>query len=278
MSSRTPENLELQARPLPVELPDPLPRHWHSGDPFRTHFFNALSILFPLGERYFIDSVRQVRDRVDDEKLQHEVTGFIRQEGGHSQVHQEYNQRLRDLGYDVDRLEGKLKKRIDYIQTHFSPEKQLAGTIAFEHFTAMLADTLLREPEWLDGADPAMQTLWRWHSREETEHKSVAFDLYMHISGDRKMLRSVMRQITVLFLLDISRGMRHMLRRDGRFWDLPLWWRGMRFFWGRRGLFVRLIPSYREFYRHDFHPWQHDNRELLEDYPLQPTRSGGDTD
>jgi len=263
MSSRTPENLDLQARPLPVAIPDPLPRYWHSDDAVRTHFFNALSVLFPLGERYFIDSVRQVRDRVEDGKLRRELASFIRQEGGHSCVHEEYNQRLRDLGYDVDRLENRLAKRIKLIQTRLSPEQQLAGTIAFEHFTAMLADALLREPEWLHGADPAMQSLWRWHSREEIEHKSVAFDLYMHICGDRRMLRMVMRHITVLFLLDIARGMRHMRRRDGRFRDLSLWWRSMRFLWGRRGFFVRLLPSYRAFFHRDFHPWQHDNRELL---------------
>ncbi|MEB3733038.1 metal-dependent hydrolase [Halopseudomonas pachastrellae] len=52
MSVLTPENLTIQPRRIDFGLPDPLPRHWLGGDPFKTHFFNAMSLLFPDGERF----------------------------------------------------------------------------------------------------------------------------------------------------------------------------------------------------------------------------------
>jgi predicted metal-dependent hydrolase len=37
---------------------DQAPRFWFGGDPFRTRMFDALSLTFPDGERYFIEYVR----------------------------------------------------------------------------------------------------------------------------------------------------------------------------------------------------------------------------
>ena len=41
-----------------------VPRHWVDSDPFMTHMFNALSALFPDGERFFVASVRAVREQI----------------------------------------------------------------------------------------------------------------------------------------------------------------------------------------------------------------------
>ena len=266
ITTKTPQALQIQPRRLDLSLPDPLPRHWHSGDPFKTHFFNAMSVLFPDGERYFIDSVRLFRAQIHDADLQQQIRGFIGQEGHHSREHLGYSQRLRDLGYDIDALESRVKKRIRFVQRNFSAERQLAGTVAMEHFTAIMADLLLREPQWVDGAIEPMQTLWRWHAVEETEHKAVAFDVYMQVCGDRRMLKRAMRQSTFFFLKDVTQGMWHMLRTDGKLSDLPMIWRGMRWLWGRNGFFRKLIGVYRDYYQDDFHPWQHDNRDLLDQY------------
>lgn len=268
MTSLTPADLKIVPRRMDFALPEPLPRHWHSNDPFKTHFFNAMSVLFPDGERYFIDSVRLFRDRVSDPALQEQIRGFIGQEGHHSREHVEYNNRLRALGYDIDRLELPVKKRIRFVQKQFTPERQLAGTVAMEHFTAILADALLREPHWIDGAIPEMRQIWRWHALEETEHKAVAFDVYMQVCGDRDLLRKAMRQATFFFLKDVTIGTWHMLRRDGCA-SFSTWARGMRWLWGRDGFFTRLIPVYRDFYKDGFHPWQHDNAELMQSHAAE---------
>ena len=104
MTAVTPDDLTISPRRIEFELPDPLPWYWHGGDPFKTHFFNAMSLLFPDGERFFIDSVRYFRDRVKDPRQQQLIKGFIGQEGHHSREHIEYNRRLEAQGYDVTAL------------------------------------------------------------------------------------------------------------------------------------------------------------------------------
>lgn len=262
MKTLTPSDLQIRPRRLDLKLPDPLPRHWLAGDPFKTHFFNSMSVLFPDGERFFIDSVRLFRDQIQDPTLKEHIRGFIGQEGHHSREHLEYSQRLRDLGYDVDWMEARVQRRIRFVQKNFSPERQLAGTVAMEHFTAIMADAVLRNPQWMAGAIPEMQTLWRWHALEETEHKSVAFDVYMQVCGDRKLLRRAMRQSTFFFLKDVTQGMWHMLRRDGQL-NAKVMIGGMRWLWGREGFFRLLLRDYRDYYNDDFHPWQHDNQDML---------------
>ena len=57
---------------------DGLPKYWYAQSPSLTHFFNALSAVFPDGERYFIDSVRAFEDVVSDPELAAKVRAFTR--------------------------------------------------------------------------------------------------------------------------------------------------------------------------------------------------------
>ena len=49
---------ELVVRRLLIDLETPVRRHWCGGDAFRTAFFNALSMSFPVGEQSIIDAVK----------------------------------------------------------------------------------------------------------------------------------------------------------------------------------------------------------------------------
>lgn len=262
MQSPAPDNLDIRPRRLDVAVPDPLPRWWLGSDPFRTHFFNAMSVLFPDGEQFFIDSVRHYRDQITDPELQQQIRGFIGQEAHHSREHVDYNNRLRQLGYDIGALERPVKRRIRYVNKHFSPARRLAATVAMEHFTAIMADAVLRDPSWLADASPEMRRLWRWHALEETEHKAVAFDVYMQVCGDRQLLRKAMRLSTFFFLRDVTVGTLNMLRTDGQL-SVRAWWRGMLWLWGKGGFLRHLLGVYRDFFRNDFHPWKHDNSALM---------------
>ena len=53
----------LAVRRLLIDLESDVPRHWCGGDPFRTAFFDALSMSFPVGEQFFIDAVRNGHSR-----------------------------------------------------------------------------------------------------------------------------------------------------------------------------------------------------------------------
>ncbi|MCA3228593.1 MAG: metal-dependent hydrolase, partial [Burkholderiales bacterium] len=163
------------ARQPQVRLAEPLAGHWHGGDAFRTHLFNALSLMFPQGERSFIDTVREFLPHLAAEPhLRAQVLGFIGQEGTHARVHRGYNERLAELGF-VDRLQARLERRIRLTRRWLRPLDRLAITVAYEHYTAVLAGNLLANPAVLRGAHPQLALLWGWHA--------VAFDVYRRCGG-----------------------------------------------------------------------------------------------
>ena len=81
--SHTPGYVDIKPRNREHEIAESLGRDWFAGHPFKTAWFNAMSITFPLGEKFFIDSVRYYADQIEDPKLQAEIRNFCGQEGFH---------------------------------------------------------------------------------------------------------------------------------------------------------------------------------------------------
>jgi predicted metal-dependent hydrolase len=158
-------------------------RHWFHGEALPTHIANGLNLLFPLGERFFIRSVKRYMDRIDDPELVSRVRAFFGQEARHGLEHEAAFEILEKQGFEIQKFlawyedvaYGKLEPNV--------PESlRLSVTVALEHFTASLAEHVLTSPI-LDGADPAMRDLLKWHACEEIEHKSVAFDVFEKVDG-----------------------------------------------------------------------------------------------
>lgn len=63
----------IKVRQMDIEFPDEIPRYWADNNPVLTALLAALSVSFPPGERYFIDSVRHYKDQVKDPELQHRI-------------------------------------------------------------------------------------------------------------------------------------------------------------------------------------------------------------
>ncbi|MBC9249737.1 metal-dependent hydrolase [Pseudomonas alcaligenes] len=266
MTSPTPHDLQIKARQPQFDFPQPWLRHWHGDNAFKSHFFDAMSLLFPDGERFFIDSVRLYRDQVSDPRQLEQIRGFIGQEAHHSREHQHYSDALRACDYDLDYLERRLKRRLAFVRKHLPGKMQLAATVSVEHLTAIMADAILQNPDWLRGADPSMARLWRWHALEESEHKAVAFDLYQQVCGNVWLRRRAMLHSTLFFTLDTFKGLVHMLKRDGLLWNWRVWRDGLSWLWGSRGILRPLWRVYCDYFRRDFHPWQHDNLHVIEAY------------
>ncbi|MDX1458743.1 MAG: metal-dependent hydrolase [Marinobacter sp.] len=260
--SSTPEGVSVTPRHLKFDVSDDLKSDWHSNDAFRTAFFNALSLQFPEGEQQFIDAVRHYRDRIDDPKLKTEIRGFIGQEGLHSREHREYNEGLKARGYDIDAIDARFHRHIAWVGK-LPASRRLAGTCGAEHYTAVLANAILANPQWMAGATPAMQELWRWHAIEETEHKSVAFDVYRHCIGDERLRRVVFLYVTYNFFKFTFLNTCSLLKADGKLWSLKTWLGGLNFLWGKPGVIRRCLPDFLAYLSKGFHPWQQDNRALL---------------
>jgi len=259
------ERPEIRPRNIAFELPSDLPRHWHSGDPYITNFFNGLSLMFPEGERFFMDSVRHFQNRITEPSLREEVRGFLGQEGIHAREHDRYNELLEAQGYPAKKLERLVAWGVG-LDRRMPPKWQLAMTCALEHFTAIFAELVLGEPAFFRGAHPAMARLWRWHALEEAEHKAVAFDVYQAVApGFWGYLRRifVMAFVTVLFGLEILIHESVLVHHDGLFWKLRARRKALRFFWSDPGFLVRGMEHYFRYYRRDFHPWQRDSSGLV---------------
>ena len=245
------------------ELEDALCGDWNGGDPFRTAFFNAMSLSFPSGERFFIDAVRAFEQEIEEPELREAIRGFIGQEAVHRRIHQHYNETFcRRRGYALVELEGPFLEGVESGREHVSPLGQLAVTVALEHLTATLAAALLeRRGASLDGADPRVAELWRWHAVEETEHRSVAFDVYSRVGGCPKRLRKTLWPVTINFFRDNFRAVRTMLRHDGH--GKMVFVRGLWHLFGWPGVLRRVIPTWAAFLRRGFDPGKSDAAALL---------------
>lgn len=261
---KSPKGLKIEPRRMNMEFAEDLPTYWHSDDAFISHFFNSLSCTFPTGEQFFIDSVRHFRPYIGDPELREQIRGFIGQEGFHSHEHRQYNQWLKGKGYDIERLEKIYEGRIALGNKYNSKLMQLAMTAGLEHLTAIMADNILRNPKLIDDAHPVMQKIWRWHAVEEAEHKAVAFDVYQKMGGGYWMRVYAFFMISIFLPIDVMTGMFHMLKKDGKLFSAKGWWSGIKFLWGKQGFVRRIIPAYFSYLKPGFHPWQHNNLELIE--------------
>jgi len=239
-------------------------RYFFDDNALKSAYIAALSATFPAGEGEFISSVRMFKDKVDDPVLQEQIKGFIGQEGQHSQQHRQFNVAIKNLGFDAVRLEKVFEKDMKRSLKARSKETRLAFTVCFEHQTAILANEFFTNPKVLQGMDEHFADLMRWHSIEEIEHKGVAFDLYMRTIGDRKLLHKAQRIATVLFSARVAKYMILLM-----WWSrtMPSWKdiKGYyKFMFAKGGLLRNLRKPYRDFFRNDFHPWDHQNQDLID--------------
>lgn len=241
-----------------------LPRWWWDNDPARTLLLAALSSSFPPGERFFIDSVRHYQDRITDPELLKAVRGFIGQEAHHSKEHKLLNGFLEERGIGLARLEQEIQSLMNWMRKNFSPERQLAHTVAVEHFTALMAEEFLLKYDALDEMDPRMAPIWAWHAIEESEHKAVAFDVYKAVGGSEFVRITEMMAVSVMFPLFSAIHLVQLMKEAGELGNVKSWARGINYMWGKPGVLRKLLPAYFRYYSPTFHPWNHDARDLVE--------------
>ncbi len=192
----------------------------------------------------------------------------------HGREHEEYNDALFAAIEGSEQQEVFTKHLLGFFQKYTPKSFQLSGTIALEHFTAIMADGLLKEPRILQDADPAFANVWMWHALEETEHKAVAYDVWETVRG-KGPLAYIERSggllvATPILLAVVSYYYLRMLHAQGQL-TRPRGWRSfLRTTVGEVGYVRKLVKPWADYFKFDFHPWDHDNRQylkLLEDFP-----------
>ncbi|WP_394841208.1 metal-dependent hydrolase [Pendulispora brunnea] len=241
---------------------------WLRGSPHVSHFANTFSLFLPTGERFFIEAVRNYKDRIDDPELKKAVAAFIGQEAMHGREHRALNEVLIAAVPEAEGIERFVGGLLARLQKWLPRSYRLSATIALEHFTAILADAVLTEPRVLDGAESRFAAMWRWHALEETEHKSVAFDVWCTVMG-RNPRTYVMRCGGLLIATGIFWGIAipsflRILRAEGRLLDRDGWRMFVRHWWTETRFLPNLLKPWAAYFRPGFHPWDRDNRHVLD--------------
>lgn len=261
------KSAEITVRDMRFARDGRLRRWWMGGDPVATAWFTSLSATFPRGEAYFIESVKAFRDGAPPELLE-EIRKFIIQEVNHTREHIVLNRIASDAGYDIAKIDKRVEEDMKLLEGR--PKiLDLASTMALEHFTAMFAHELLRHPEHLKGADAEMIALWRWHAVEEIEHKAVAYDTWLHATKDWsrwqrwKVKSIIMALVTKNFLQHRIQDALDLLAQDGlKGWKIKL--RLAHFLLVSPGVVSRIFPAWVSYFLPGFHPWNLDDRYLIE--------------
>lgn len=239
-----------------------LPRHWFLGHPVHTAVVNALSLLFPAGERFFIRSVKHFEGQVADASLKDAMRAFYGQEAHHQKEHLAANKALEGQGFELESfLRWWERVAFEVVEPRFPPHIRLAATAAAEHFTATLAEIALTD-RVLEQAHPAMQDLLFWHAAEEIEHKAVAFDVLQAI--DPRYRTRVLGFVVVSAVLALGWvvATRHLLKQEpGPRPPMP---KAARERLPR--VFKRVARSLGAYLKPGFHPDQQDNRGLAREY------------
>lgn len=239
---------------------DQIPRFWFGGDPFKTRVFDALSLTFPDGERYFIQCVRLYREHINDPILAERVKAFIQQEAQHGIAHDEMNQILRDQGMPVQKYIDQVNQRFNHSLKRYPASLNIAITAACEHLTALMATVFFSKHATMAEAHPFIRALFAWHSVEEMEHRDVAYDVMREVAKTSDPMRYVALGLVTVMMFGFTMQRTHgLLKQDGfnprqRF---MLFKEGLKWLLGSNGILSTQKAEYLDWYHPDFHPNQH---------------------
>lgn len=194
--------------------PETVPKYWFGGNASASLRVNAINLVFPEGERFFVRSVRRHLSAIEDPALRQRARQFFAQETLHGHEHDRATAVLTHQGFEIESwLTWYRELAYERIEPRVPAVLCLSVTAALEHLTASLANYhLTTDP--MHRAAPVMQDLMRWHASEEIEHKSVAFDVLQTVN-DSWLIRVIGMVLAVIgFLFFWGSGWRHLTSQD----------------------------------------------------------------
>ena len=151
-----------------------------------SQFYNVISLYADLVERFFIDVAKELIPLVSSD-LAEQLDIFIKQEAQHSVSHDKFNTLL-------EQRYPQIQERVAKDWQHFEEtwrlncddlQYRLYLVVISEIYTARLAehfyDFFISD---LDSLDPGIAFLFGQHWAEEIEHKSLMFDIYKYLYGE----------------------------------------------------------------------------------------------
>lgn len=240
---------DIEIRKIPFNFAD-IPPVWHPTNYEWSHMINGASLTMPYLEPFLNRTMREALPLIDDPDLKQDIDGFIRQEAQHFTNHRRYNEMLKQNGYpELTQVEATYEADYAKLEQR-SLQWRLAYSAGFETMTMGVTEWLINERnELFKGGDPTVASFVLWHMIEETEHKSVAIDVYQQLCGKYwlRIMGLVWGSFHVGFMS--RRAYRAMMKRDGQWQSLTsrirLWKMIGRFFVRAGAAMIRaLSPSY----------------------------------
>jgi len=256
---------EVEPRDLRFNLDkDSVPRFWMNGDPWSTHFFNSILAAVPDGERWVMQCVRRSLTRLQDEEVRKAGIAFIKQEHYHAREHDDMNNALIEQGVPLDVVERSFQRIRATLERLTPPDMHLSMMSAFEHFTATFAAVFIDNPDMLDDSDKKVAAMLYWHFVEETEHKSVTFDVFQDAVGSYPQRVAGMLIASAIFLPMVEGHMLYLLYKEKQLLNWRSMLKCLKLQIGPKGLLTRLFTGhYFAYYSPKFHPWDDDNRSQI---------------
>lgn len=240
----------------------------------------VLSICFPAGESWFINSLKMFEKEIYDPKLLKSIKQFCGQETAHTAVHKIYNEMLKDRGIinekgycSLDIVDNKIsifiEKRKKIKNRRLADRRMLAFTVGAEYLIALFADQALKDPAYFDDIEEGISTLLKWHAIEEIEHKAVAFDVYKAVGGCHAERVMVMVAVSFIIGVYVAKCCLILLLKNKFLFNMSSMYTFMKFNFVKPGVFTRVLPKFFRFFRVDFHPWSNDNYYLIKNWKAE---------
>jgi hypothetical protein len=234
---------------------DGQPIDWGKPDSFVTAFMGALSMSFPVGEDFFIKSIRRSHAALPDnlkEKWESEVNRFYKEEQNHSRAHVMYNEKnCSEFGF-VNNWGIWAEKRIAKMEDR-DVRLCSAAVAATEHLTTVLGAWLLLNKHTLQNAPKETRNLWLWHAAEELGHREIAIDMYRDLGGSEKWRIKWMKIIYTVTIIDCFRQTIHNIWRMGGFFKLSTWINGYKYLFAKNGIIRWSYPYFKAYGQENYH-------------------------
>lgn len=245
-------------------------RDFYRNSEVASGYFHALSIFLTFGEELVIDTARHHRQFITDPELKQRITSLIGQEAIHSKMHDEFNDSLEDYRYPLNLYRFLADKVFEYGFKRLPNRLQLSMMAGIEHFTAVLAEYMMKHEEvFYPTGDEKQRALWMWHMLEESEHKDIAYDVYEALSGSYglRMVGFALAFTTIVFLVALGGALIPPIRNPRKLVSLSYWKevaRGAGLIYGiKGGVYGSAIGHIFDYVRPGFHPNDHDTTEYL---------------
>lgn len=234
---------------------DGQPIDWGKPDSFVTAFMSALSMSFPVGETFFIDSIKKGYSSLPDdlkEKWKPEIDRFCKEEENHSKAHFIHNEKNRKTFGFVNHWHARSEKRLQ-VMSGKNAKHYVASTAAVEHITTVMACWLLLNQHILHNAPDEVKKLWLWHATEEIGHRKIAIDLYRDLNGSEIYRIKWMKTMYILTAMDTIRQTINNIWHMGGFFKLSTWINGYKFLFSKNGVMHWSYPYFKAYGQENYH-------------------------